>query len=71
MNHFEILANSVYGNTISDSTNLAKFIKALNDKGPQTVSYSICPNCKSIWLEKCIVDNCISVVKSKPDIYCT
>ena len=28
-------------------------------KGPQTVSYSFCPNYESLCLEKCRIDSCI------------
>ena len=37
-------------------------------EGPKTVLNSICPNFESLWLGKCIIDNCIFVFKSKPDI---
>ena len=37
-------------------------------EGPQTVFDSIHPNFETLWLGKCINDNCIFVLKSKPDI---
>ena len=42
--------------------------RSVKDKGPRTVSYSICPNFDSLWLAQCIADNYSFVLKSNPNI---
>ena len=42
-----------------------------NLKGPRKVCYSLYPIFESLWLGLRIVDICIFVLLSKPDIRCT